>query len=147
MTADALLCRLDGLQGRAPKWRAICPAHQSQHGTRSLAIGEADDGRLLVHCFAGCDAQAIVAAVGLELADLFPTKLIGHGAADQFRPRIRQPWSVRDVIAALRGELMVAYVLLGAVAAGTPPNDDDRERAGIAMERIAHFLAELDHAA
>ena len=142
MTADALIARLQGVQGRGPRWRAICPAHQSKHGTRSLSIFEADDGRVLIHCHAGCDVQAIVAAVGLDLGDLFPPKPIG----DHYRPRIRKPWSVRDVIAALKHELMVAFVILAAVRAGTPPNDEDRERAGTAAERIAALLDELEHA-
>lgn len=142
MTADALIARLQGVQGKGPRWRAICPAHQSKHGTRSLAIFEADDGRVLLHCFAGCDVESVVGAVGLDLADLFPPKAIDHR-----RPRIRKPWRVRDLIAALKHELMVAFLLLAALQARTPPNTDDADRAGIAMDRIVALLDELEHAA
>lgn len=141
MTADGFIAHLEGVQGRAPHWRAMCPAHPSKHGTRSLSIREGDDGRLLLRCHAGCEAAQIVGALGLELADLFPPRGDEHIA----RPT-RRPWRVRDVVAALRGELYVAGVLLMDVAAGTPHSDSDRSRARQAAERIGHFLDELEHA-
>src|SRR2546422_10634473 len=50
-------------------WSAKCPAHEDEKA--SLSIGEGADGRVLVHCHAGCSNEAIVAALGLELKDLF----------------------------------------------------------------------------
>src|SRR2546426_892195 len=45
------------------------------NSVRLLAQGRmrrtGDGGRTLVHCHAGCSPQAIVAALGLRLADLF----------------------------------------------------------------------------
>ncbi len=71
---DKLLSRLDGVKQTGPgKWLARCPAHDDR--SPSLAVKLADDGRLLVHCFAGCDLESVVAAVGLTLSDLFPAKL------------------------------------------------------------------------
>lgn len=68
---DLFLSRLDGLQQRGPKkWVAKCPAHQDK--TPSLAITELNDGRLLVHDFGGCDTSSVMAAVGLNMGDLFP---------------------------------------------------------------------------
>jgi len=49
---------------------ARCPAHEDSRA--SLSVTEAGDGRLLVHCHAGCEPQAICAALGVKLADLFP---------------------------------------------------------------------------
>jgi hypothetical protein len=49
----------------------------------SLSIAEGGDGRVLMHCFAGCDTEAILAAIGLEMFDLFPhpqTKIRRQGA-------------------------------------------------------------------
>jgi hypothetical protein len=51
------------------RYRAICPAHKGR--SRSLSIGEAEDGRVLVHCFVGCTHTAIVASLGLTPRDLF----------------------------------------------------------------------------
>jgi hypothetical protein len=46
-----------------------CPAHDDSEP--SLSVREGDDGRVLIHCFGPCDAERIVAALGLTLADLF----------------------------------------------------------------------------
>ena len=64
-------------QGR--NW--ACPAHDDRSPSLSIAAG--DDGRVLVHCHAGCSAEAVVQAIGLEMADLFPDR--GKGV-----PRRRQ---------------------------------------------------------
>lgn len=52
------------------KWKACCPAHDDKNP--SLAITETSDGTVLLKCWAGCTAQNIVSAIGLELRDLFP---------------------------------------------------------------------------
>lgn len=49
---------------------ARCPAHEDR--TPSLTLTEGNDGRALLHCHAGCDAESIVRALELEWADLFP---------------------------------------------------------------------------
>ena len=54
---------------RGDNWQARCPAHEDHQP--SLSIREGDDGRVLLKCFAGCPVEAIVAALGLTLADLF----------------------------------------------------------------------------
>jgi hypothetical protein len=59
----------------AGKWKALCPAHDDHQP--SLSICNGDDGRVLVHCHAGCEVEAIAAAIGLTMADLMPVK--GNG--------------------------------------------------------------------
>lgn len=49
---------------------ARCPAHDDR--TPSLTVSEGADGRALVKCQAGCDAESVIRALGLEWADLFP---------------------------------------------------------------------------
>ena len=141
MSADALIAKLRGVQGRGPRYRAICPAHDSKHGTRSLAVYEADDGRVLIKCHAGCDVHSIVGAVGMDLADLFPPK------AEPHTPKVRKPWAARDVVAALRAESMIGWVLLTDIANGKVLTRSDRERAKVAADRAAHLLMELENAA
>lgn len=71
MSVGKLLERLDKVrQERRGQWVACCPAHVDK--SPSLAIGEADDGRVLVHCHSGCSALDVISAVGLQWADLFP---------------------------------------------------------------------------
>lgn len=54
------------------RWLARCPAHDDR--SPSLDIREAEDGRILIHCFAGCGAVDILDAVGMDFGALFPDK-------------------------------------------------------------------------
>jgi AAA domain len=47
-------------------WLTRCPAHDDRHP--SLSISEGEDGRLLLHCHAGCEFDAILQAAGIERA-------------------------------------------------------------------------------
>lgn len=53
----------EALQGRRAGrgWVAKCPAHDDR--TPSLSITEAGDGRVLVHCHAGCSQSAVIDAL------------------------------------------------------------------------------------
>lgn len=74
MNADELLDRLRSVKPSGQqRWMALCPAHDDTRG-RSLSIRE-DNGRILLHCFAGCDVVSICGAIGLELKDLMPPSL------------------------------------------------------------------------
>ncbi|MCW5776506.1 MAG: AAA family ATPase [Phycisphaeraceae bacterium] len=53
-------------------WLCRCPAHDDS--APSFSIGDGDNGGAVVNCFAGCDARAVVEAVGLTLADLMPPR-------------------------------------------------------------------------
>jgi putative DNA primase/helicase len=46
---------------------ARCPAHDDKDPSLSVALR---DGRLLIHCFAGCAPEAVLQAVGLTWKDL-----------------------------------------------------------------------------
>ena len=70
MSINNLLERLDKVKGSNGKYQACCPAHDDKNP--SMAITETADGKVLVKCFAGCTADEIVGAIGLELKDLFP---------------------------------------------------------------------------
>lgn len=66
--------KLDGLVGRgeSKKWRARCPVHADDQPSLSIAIGT--KGCLIIRCMAGtaCPIEKVVAALGLEMDDLFP---------------------------------------------------------------------------
>lgn len=70
MTAlDTLLGKLDHVRKSGAGYVARCPAHEDK--APSLSVRAGDDGRALLYCHAGCDYEAIVAAVGLQPSDLF----------------------------------------------------------------------------
>ena len=74
MSVAVLVDRLDKVKDKGrDEFIACCPAHEDK--SPSLTIKELPDGRILIHCFAGCSPLEIVNAVGLTMGDLFPEKL------------------------------------------------------------------------
>jgi hypothetical protein len=69
MEVNSFLARFKGVRPKGSGWSALCPAHEDQHNSLTIAIGGKG---ILVCCHAGCPAEAVVAAVGLHLRDLFP---------------------------------------------------------------------------
>lgn len=69
MPIDLIINRLDRVKRSGSGWIACCPAHEDQNP--SLSISEGDDGKVLLHCFAGCSVKEITAALELETKDLF----------------------------------------------------------------------------
>ncbi len=70
---DALERAGCGPRGPDHKLVARCPGHDDRNPSLSVGIGA--DGRALIHCFAGCETEAVLAALELRWADLFPA---GH---------------------------------------------------------------------
>src|SRR5215210_4406192 len=64
-----VLDRLDVASRNGEKAMSYCPAHEDHHNP-SLSL-KAEDGRLLLHCFAGCRPEDIVSKIGLQMKDLF----------------------------------------------------------------------------
>ena len=58
-------------------FRARCPAHDGR-SNGSLHVVEGADRRAVVHCFSGCQTEAVLAALGSSWRDLFPD---GHRQA------------------------------------------------------------------
>jgi hypothetical protein len=69
MDFDDFLNLLDRVRRSGSGYSARCPAHEDRNN--SLSINEGEDGRILVHCHAGCTFADIVAALELEPKDLF----------------------------------------------------------------------------
>src|SRR5215210_2911845 len=69
MPVDLVLNRVEGVETRGGDYQALCPAHDDREP--SLSVAEGEDGRVLVKCFAGCEIEDVVAALGLEMKDLF----------------------------------------------------------------------------
>jgi len=56
-------------RGADHKFTARCPSHEDNRN--SLSVGEGDDGRAMLHCFAGCTTEDVINALGLEMKNLF----------------------------------------------------------------------------
>lgn len=131
--AALLLERLDRVRESGPdQWIARCPAHDDR--SPSVSIKRTND-RLLVYCFAGCDTGAVLAAVGLTLADLFAEPLSNHRKplSDFQRRRHDQ---ARAALRALTHEVRIVHVLAEQMAAGFALDPSERQRLRQAMNRV-----------
>lgn len=71
-----ILNLLDKVQSKGgDRYVACCPAHEDSDP--SLTLAETKDGRILIHCFAGCAPIDILNAIGLTMSDLFPDGGLG----------------------------------------------------------------------
>lgn len=131
MSADTLLSRLQRVKRTGPgKWIASCPTREDK--SPSLAIREMDDGRVLLHDFGGDSVEAILGAVGLSFADLYPTQ------PGTFAKPVRRPFNASDVLALVAFESTVAVVVVSDVVSGKDVTDQDFERLLVAAQRLGN---------
>lgn len=134
MGADTLLQHLDKVRRTGPgTWSARCPAHDDRGP--SLSIRETDDGRVLVHCFGGCDVHDVLGAVGMRISDLFPLRALDHRVGPE-----RRPFPAADCLRAVGFECLVVCAAAVAMLAGEPFGEVDRERLILATSRIQAAL-------
>ena len=138
---EELCARLEGVQGKGPHRRAICPAHQSKHKTRSLSVLEKEDGRILMKCHASCGIDSVLAALGIEFDELYPPRL-PDGVHSRPMER-KSPWGVRTVAQALEVELIDAYFLLAKMGGGGAISARDRTEALRLSEVLPALLKEI----
>lgn len=106
MSVETIVSRLDGVrESGSGRYLARCPAHEDK--SPSLSIREKDDGRVLLHCFAGCETESVLDAIGLTMSDLYSEPL-GH----HFKPSAQRV-NPREILASLDHESLVV-VLIGA---------------------------------
>jgi hypothetical protein len=129
MSVDRLLERLDRPKRTGPgAYLCRCPAHEDR--SPSLSVREAEDGRVLIHCFAGCSPESILAAVGLGFDDLFPERPI-----ERARP-MRRPFNAHDVLAALESQTLLVCTAATNIRKGIALTEADHEALFRAYERI-----------
>lgn len=139
-----LLDRLEGTQQTGQGWRARCPACGGK--SRKLAISAGDDGRVLMHCFAGCGAAEILATVGLTLADLFPRRDL-RTMSQAEKSAMRQAALIprwRAALEVLKHEACVIQIAATLLADGKVPTPEQSHRLNVAALRIFDAWEVLD---
>lgn len=133
---DNLLSRLDKVKGRNGNFIACCPAHGDRNP--SMTIKETEDGKILMHCFAGCSVQEIAGAIGFDLTDLFPpTDRPEYGDKRQSRkPR----FLASDLLKVISYEATIVAVAALDLSRGKPLSEVDRQRLVTASSRINEAL-------
>ena len=75
MNLDSVAARIAARTGGQPRpdggggFHVTCPTHADDQPSLHISMGEG--GRVLLHCFDGCETEDVLAAVGLQLGDLF----------------------------------------------------------------------------
>lgn len=140
MSISTLLSRLKSVRKNgANSWMALCSSHDDR--SRSLKVTQASDGRTLIHCFAGCEPDNILAAVGMSIEDMFDDPLY-HKA----KPIKGTKVYPREVLQALRTELMIMILSANDLRKGKTLSEIDRARLDLSYERFnnALELAEIE---
>lgn len=140
-TAEPLLQRLDGVQKSGNGWRARCPACDGR--SRKLSIAQTE-GRVLVHCFGGCEAIDVLQAVGMTWADIMPPRHWPESPEERRKARraVREAgWASALSVLALESKVaLFAARELWAVGSLTA---EDGQRLRQAVERIDHAAGVL----
>jgi hypothetical protein len=126
---NSILNNLAKVKKSGKGYTACCPAHTDKGP--SLSVREGDDGRVLLHCFAGCATADVVAALGLTMADLF---------APSNTPRKPPPApgvSRADLVEAADLERSILFILKCYAKRGRAISQTDVQRGHLARKRIA----------
>ena len=128
MKTEEILNKLGGVFETSNGWQARCPAHQDKK--QSLSIAE-DGGNTLLYCQAGCETADVVAAMGLQMRDLYEDEssprrrlVVGYDYKDEngrllyqtcrFEPkdfRVRRPDGNSGWVYSVDGVRLVPYRL------------------------------------
>lgn len=113
MCVNTLLERLKHKKVKEGQWVAVCPAHNDK--SPSLHVKENEDGRVLIHCKAGCGANEVISAINLTWDALFPDTKEHYGA---WRPKVE----ARDL------DDFVVEIFESTVECGKPVSSTDKAR-------------------
>jgi len=131
MTIDTLISRLDGVKKTgADRYLARCPAHDDR--SPSLSVAEGDDGRTLIHCFAGCEPLDILNSIGMTFSDIMPERLGGVTGYGPVRNRILP----REALEALDHEALVVAVIASDIQQRRDIDEPTWARLSLAVQRI-----------
>lgn len=134
MSAQILITRLTGVRNTGPdRWVAKCPAHEDRSPSLSITDRE---GRVLLHCFGGCETEAVLGAVGLRFSDIMPERI------GEARP---QAIPALQVLEAVAYEITVAALLATELgyAASSQRLIEAGSRLNAALTLIGHEPASL----
>lgn len=132
---EKLLSRLDRVKkgSKSGSYIACCPAHDDR--SPSLILSYGNNGGIVIHCFAGCSVQEIMAAVDMKMSDLFPRRDTHHCKSE------RRPFPATDILRVIAFEALIVATSGTSVLSGEPFTEKDRERLILAVSRIQSGLA------
>ena len=131
---EKMLGMLTKVKGRNGSWTACCPAHNDKGP--SLAIRETEDGRVLLHCFAGCETLHVVQALGMDMTDLFPPK----NSREHPVEGKKTAFYASDLMRIIAFEALVVSICAYDMSQGKKLSEVDRERMKVSQQRIEEAI-------
>ena len=104
---------------KSGSYNCLCPAHDDR--SASLSIKICDDGRVLIHCFAGCDIQNILSSVGLTLDDIIPQRI------DLLKPS-GKAFNPFAILKTMKDEALFVYMCAREVEEGRTLQSSDKDK-------------------
>lgn len=136
--ANGLLSRLNYVRKRsANQWSARCPAHDDKGP--SLSIKELPDGRVLLHCFAGCAVEEVLGAIGLDFCSLFPDRT--DFQLGQRKPKLL---TASQALELLNQESLIVSIVAHDIGVRKKFKPEDLDRVAKAYGRIAALRNEVN---
>lgn len=130
MNKDDILSRFDRVRSMgAGKYICRCPAHDDNSPSLSIRLTE---DRILFYCFAGCDTESVLDAVGLTFKDLFSdeSRAAYEAATSNKGKKLNHP------IDPVEEDRMVIRLAMSDLETGKQHSLEDRARIELAKERL-----------
>ena len=135
---EKMLGMLTKVKGRNGSWTACCPAHDDRGP--SLAIRETPDGRVLVHCFAGCETRSVLQALGMDMTDLFPPDDKRREYPSEGKKSLKPAFYASDLMRIIAFEALVVSICAYDMSRGKKLSDADKDRMTLSQQRIEEVI-------
>ena len=126
---ELFLSLLSGVKKSGVGFMACCPAHDDR--SPSLSVKEGEDGRVLLHCFAGCTFNEVIGSLGLNPRDLFIHR---EGVPSSGQNSIKLP--ITKLRPAIELERQILFFIHCDRLKGRAISSIDCERELIALQRL-----------
>lgn len=129
---ESILGRLQRVKASGQdRFTACCPAHDDK--SPSLMVSERN-GKIGIHCFGGCGAVDVLAAIGMEMTDLYP---------DEDRADGLRPWQIKDMEDQVRHARLIIKFYESDKKRGVHIDDHNKKLALDAYKRVKMLTARL----
>ena len=120
MYIEDLLNRFDGVRETGGgQYSCRCPAHEDK--SNSLGIKQGDGDRIMMNCFAGCQTQDILSAVGLTFKDILPT--------NDYNKEVKEKgFNQYSVLKMIRDEVLIIGLASVDIKKGKALDDKEHDR-------------------
>ena len=120
MYIEDLLNRFDGVRETGGgQYSCRCPAHEDK--SNSLGIKQGDGERIMMNCFAGCQTEDVLGAVGLTFKDILPS----NDYNEQVKEKGFNPYSVLKMI---RDEVLIIGLASVDIKKGKALSNKEHDR-------------------